>query len=330
MLFGYANANSPYAQEFYDDAPDGASADLVTVADGAVVTGIDAELAVGASVAERLTTLAGVGVHDGGVGAHRLADGLDPPFFGSGQTDANGFYVVQGLPPGTYRLQFFDHTQNLTEFWNDRASLAAADDVVLTVGQARTGIDAVLGFPPPLPAIVNTQRPIVGGAPIAPQVGYPLTVSRGYWTPGGMPVLMQWLVDGQPIPGASGEKYVPTLADLGKALGVRASASLPGYLPLTVTTLPTNPVSKQVQNSLRPRLKGTATVGGRLRVKPGRWRPPDAVTYRYRWYAGGDRIRGALDDRLLLTKALKGSKIVCRVTGSAPDSTRSRSEPVGP
>ena len=146
---------------------------------------------------------------------------------------------------------------------------------MLTVGQARTGIDAVLGTPPPpLPAIVNTQLPIVGGAPIAPQVGYPLTVSRGYWTPGGMPVLMQWLVDGQPIPGASGEKYVPTLADLGKALAVRASASLPGYLPLTVTTLPTNPVSKQVQNSLRPRLKGTATVGGRLRVKPGRWRPP--------------------------------------------------------
>jgi hypothetical protein len=59
-------------------------------------------------------------------------------------------------------------------------------------------------------------------------------------------------------------------------------------------------------------------VGSRLRVEPGNWRPINAVTFRYRWYADGHRIRGAREDRLRLTSALKGTKIFCRVTGSAP------------
>jgi hypothetical protein len=73
-----------------------------------------------------------------------------------------------------------------------------------------------------------------------------------------------------------------------------------------------------VQNSQRPRLKGTARVGERLRVRPGVWQPIGAVTFRYRWYADGRRVRGARDDRLPLVLALTGTRIVCLVTGSAP------------
>jgi len=175
----------------------------------------------------------------------------------------------------------------------------------------------VVAPPPPPPAVVNTQPPNVTGAPIAPQVGYPLTATFGVWTPGGAVVTDQWLADGQPIPGATGTTYAPTLSDLGKAIAVTATASLSGYVSATATSLPTHPVSKLVQNSERPWLKGPAKVGERLRVKPGLWQPVDAVTFRYRWYADGRRIRGARDDRLRLTLALKGSKIYCLVSGSA-------------
>jgi hypothetical protein len=321
LLFAYPNVNGPYQGEWYDDAFDETSADVVSVADGAVVAGIDAELGAGASVSGRFTTPAGIGVSEGVVSLDRLAlDGLYPPFYGTVATDSSGFYLVRGLPPGTYRLSFHDTTSGLTEFWNDKASFDAADNIVLASGQARPGFDAVLGItPPPLPVIVNTQPPKVGyQGSAAPQVGYPLTASRGYWTPGAVVVKDQWLLDGQPIPGATSDVYTPTLADVGRTLAVTATASQTGYVSATATSPPTNPVSKQVQNVKRPLLKGTPNVGSRLKVKPGDWRPTYAVTFRYRWYADGHRIRGARDDQLRLTSALKGTRVFCRVTGSAP------------
>ena len=324
VLVGWSSTDSPFVEEWYDDAPDNASAEVLHVADGATITGINAELAVGAKVSGRLTTSGGVGVANGTAAPYRLVEGVYEPYNRYGITDADGFYVVQGLPPGTYRLSFSAPERGDLEYWNDKPNLAEADDIVLTAGQVRTGIDAVVPPPPPpapappLPAIVNAQLPIVSGAPVAPQVGYPLTVSQGVWTPDAAAMTVQWLVNGQPIPGATGTSYTPTFANLGRTLAVRATASLPGYASATVTTLPTNAVSKQVQNSVRPRLKGTPKVGERLRVKPGLWRPLGAVTFRYRWYADGQRVGGARDDRLRLTSAMTGKKIVCRVTGSAP------------
>ena len=176
----------------------------------------------------------------------------------------------------------------------------------------------VVAPPPPPPAIINTQAPKVLGAATAPQVGYPLTATSGIWIPGSAAVAVQWLVNGRPIPGATGTTYVPTIADIGQPIAVTTTASLLGYVSATATSLPTDPVSKVVQNSQRPRLKGTARVGERLRVKPGLWQPIGAVTFRYRWYADGRRVRGARGERLPLVSTLTGTRIVCVVTGSAP------------
>jgi hypothetical protein len=208
-------------------------------------------------------------------------------------------------PPGVYTIQGTLNTVDL-------------DASQHTVSLPPITFQVISPPPPPaLPAIVNTQLPQISGA-IAPQVGYPMSLSNGSWTPSNVGVSAQWLAGGQPIPGAFYGEYKPTLADLGKTLTVRVTASLPGYVSATATTLPTLPVSKQVQNNLRPWLKGTANVGERLKVKPGVWRPLFVVKFKYRWYTDGHRIRSARDDRLQLTPALEGTKIVCRVTGSAP------------
>jgi hypothetical protein len=134
----------------------------------------------------------------------------------------------------------------------------------------------------------------------------------------GVVVKDQWLLDGQPIPGATSDVYTPTLADVGRTLAVAATASLTGYVSATATSRPNNPVSRPVQNVKRPLLEGTPNVGSRVKVKPGNWRPINAVTFRYWWYADGHRIRGARDDQLRLTAALKGTRVFCRVTGFAP------------
>ena len=102
----------------------------------------------------------------------------------SDPTDSDGFYVVQGLPPGTYRLSFTDIPSGVGEFWNDKATVEAADLIVLRVGQALTGFDAVLGItPPPLPAIVNTQLPRSWLAPLLRRSATRCRLSTGSWTP---------------------------------------------------------------------------------------------------------------------------------------------------
>ena len=199
MIFGYPNVNSPYTPEFYNDKLNEASADLVPVADGAAVTGINAELAIGASVSGRFTTPSGVGVAGVTVQAHRSPDGLNPGYYGVTATDANGAYVVQGLPPGTYRLQFHDSPSGPGEYWNDKPSLSAADGIVLSAGQARSGFDAVLGLsppppPPPAPTYVQVDGTLKKATYKARKRKFTATVASNSHTPlpNELPVSVVW------------------------------------------------------------------------------------------------------------------------------------------
>lgn len=85
----------------------------------------------------------------------QLVDGVwevvpDPsPFVGSG---GPGDYDVRGLTPGTYRAGWFDPLSGprsyADEYWNNQATLAAANDIVVTAGATVTA-DVTLGIPEP-------------------------------------------------------------------------------------------------------------------------------------------------------------------------------------
>lgn len=77
-----------------------------------------------------------------------------------------------------------------------------------------------------------------------------------------------------------------------------------------------------VRNTRRPILVGHPHVSERLTVRPGTW-DVDYDRLDYRWYADGERLRGADGRRMLVTPSMRGSRISVRVTATAAEAERS-------
>ncbi|MEN8708275.1 MAG: Ig-like domain repeat protein [Nocardioides marinisabuli] len=83
-------------------------------------------------------------------------------------------------------------------------------------------------------AIVATLQPRVTGTAA---LGQALTATPGTWGAGETPVVAyQWLRDGSPVSGATASSYAVTVADLGRDLALRVTATRTGYVPGSFTT----------------------------------------------------------------------------------------------
>lgn len=120
---------------------------------------------------------------------------------------------------------------------------------------------------------------------------------------------VQWFRDGLAIPGATSQKYVLSLSDLGHKLAVTVSfdsmalSSLEVNIPLT--SLRMTPV---------PRIGGVPKVRQTLKAIPGIW--DSGVFLSYKWYRNGKAIPRATTNTYKLVNLDKGSKISLSVTGS--------------
>jgi hypothetical protein len=134
-----------YAGEYYDDKVSWEGADEVAVDEGVATTGIDAELAEGATVEGEIhaASLGGGPVEDAVVCAE-LPSGVP---VGCALDKSDGSYVLPGLPAGEYKIQFvpsFPRYNLLNQFYDHKERFAEADLLVLTEGETKTGIDADL------------------------------------------------------------------------------------------------------------------------------------------------------------------------------------------
>ncbi|MBF4767253.1 hypothetical protein ISU10_05680 [Nocardioides agariphilus] len=95
--------------------------------------------------------------------------------------------------------------------------------------------------------------------------------------------------------------------------GLTDAARLPGG--------PGEPQDQLLTWSTRPRIAGTLRVGRTLRATRGEW-VAAPVGYRYRWFVGGAKVKGArgAGRTLLLRKAYRGKRVSVRITVLAPDS----------
>jgi hypothetical protein len=112
------------------------------------------------------------------------------------ETFANGTYVVNGVLPGSYKVEFVPSSQLVAaQYYNDSATLAGATAITVNTGQVTTAINATLASAATVSGTVTAAQ---GGADIGGievdaidangnQVASTFTVANGTYTLTGLP-----------------------------------------------------------------------------------------------------------------------------------------------
>lgn len=273
----FVEGDERHVSEYYNDAVSLRTAQAVVVGDGAVTLD-DVELQLLPSVEGTVLADDGRPVDSSYVVAYEYEQDEGWDAVDGVAVDRSGRYSLP-LAPGTYRIGFSDEDDDFVpEYWKDATRFEQARDVVVAA-DGISGIDARLTPRPVLPlgSAVNAVRPMVQGFAAVKQV---LESHDGMWKtdPGWIqgPVVTtrQWLRNGVPVPGATGNRYQVLPSDVGSTLSVRVTGSGPGLRSQTIDSAPSGSVkwtstvtatSRPGRNkatlTIRPRSNGRAVTG---------------------------------------------------------------------
>lgn len=138
-------AGSQLVGEWWNDQSMEWYADTFEVDDGAEVTGLEATLAIGGSLAGVVSGDGGAPLPEATVTAYALVDG-NLEYGGSAWTGEDGAFTIAGLAAGRYTLEFGAPwgSAYTGEWWDDRADQSDADIVAVVGGETLAGLDATL------------------------------------------------------------------------------------------------------------------------------------------------------------------------------------------
>ncbi|WP_235537364.1 hypothetical protein, partial [Nocardioides sp. Soil805] len=113
---------------------------------------------------------------------------------------------------------------------------------------------------------------------------------------------------------------------------VPSSLILPGGSEPHWSSAPLSaPETPALENTVLPTIKGTGVVGRTLKASPGRWSVA-GLSYTYRWFRDGKKIRGRAGSKRTHTvvRSERGKRLTVRVTarGKGHDSRSATSAPV--
>ena len=146
-IIGFTDLSGTYVNEYYDDQLSIFDGELVAVTAGADTTGIDAELALGGHLSGTVTDSEGNGL--GGIEI-QLGILLDGEWDSFGEeftyvTNEDGTYQIDGLPTGTYRVEFIDPERTyLSEQYDDKGPQDEGTPITVTAPATTGGINASL------------------------------------------------------------------------------------------------------------------------------------------------------------------------------------------
>jgi hypothetical protein len=161
-------------------------------------------------------------------------------------------------------------------------------------------------------AISPAPTPVVSGAAV---VGSTLTADPGTWAPG-TSLAYQWLVDGNPVAGATSATFVPDVYASGLTVRVQVTGTLSGAVTTIRTSDPTSAVTKPVLATDVPTISGTPEIGKPLVATPGSgW--PAGTYFTYQWAANNVNVSGATGPIYIPTVATQiGQTFTVTVTGA--------------
>lgn len=157
----------------------------------------------------------------------------------------------------------------------------------------------------------NAPRPTIGGTPLA---GNQVQAVTGTWSPTPTTFVYQWLLDGEPISGATRSVYTLTSAQAGRQVTVEVTGKSTGYTDTTRVSDPVVVGLKDFTVNGNPTIIGDGLVGSQLSVDRGVWDPTPGFSYK--WYADGNEILGATRSTFTPSDAERGKSVTVKVTGS--------------
>ena len=134
--------NSGALDQWYANADSEETSSPVILAPGQDLAGIDGTLVKAATISGRITAPDGVDLTGVGVRVHR-SDSMS--YSGYAQVEQDGTYRVEGLPAGSYKVQFDANSSGALDRWHTGAnSFDTATPISLGTGQDLTGLDESL------------------------------------------------------------------------------------------------------------------------------------------------------------------------------------------
>ncbi len=142
----FTDYSGRYAATWYGGQQNVATATSVAVVAGMTTSGIDATMPAAGHITGVVTNADHAGLPDIDVSAYEPDGEGGWTYAGWVMTGADGSYDLGGLGSGAYRLEFADYGNGdyFEQYFNDKGSLDAADDVPVSAGATTSGIDATL------------------------------------------------------------------------------------------------------------------------------------------------------------------------------------------
>lgn len=299
------------------------------------VTEVNAELLKPGGISGRVTS--------GGAPVAEIEVCVAGPGFECQETNANGEYMIERLPSGSYTVSFrstvpsmcktlgCQRANYITQYWNSWPTYEAANHVTVEAGKTTTGINAELQAGGHISGTVTSASiyapPIAGVRVCANSTainkeGEPVGEGECAFTNPSGEYTIQTLASGGYEVEFTGEVCVESSGGKVKCshpyidqnyqsvVSVSAPGTTSGIDASLLERSPTKPA-----NTAAPTLTGTAAVGRPLSCSPGTW-ANNPTSLAYRWLRNGVAIAGQTSNTYTIQRADSGNGIACEVTAS--------------
>jgi beta-glucosidase-like glycosyl hydrolase len=187
------------------------------------------------------------------------------------------------------------------------AVLADPEATQADVDAAQAAIAAALGASAGQLALTAAVR-VSGTA----RVGVKLSAGIVHWNAPGVTTAYQWLRGGKAIEGATAPAYTLKAADKGKRVSLRVTGAAAGLGRASAVTAATAKVKAGVLKASKPKIKGSAAVGAKLKATLRVLKPKASA--KYVWYADGKVVAKSAKPTYKVTADDAGKKISVKVT----------------